>query len=185
MKLNMGCGHSKLEGFVNVDLFPECNPDVVCDLEKLPWPWETGSATQVLFNHSLEHLGADSRTFLEMMKELYRISANGCMIHINAPHPRHDNFINDPTHVRIITPELLALFSKRQNEEWKRLGAANSPLALYLHVDFELVSATRILNEPYFSLYNSKRISDAELATMIKEKNNIVTEYKIVIKAVK
>jgi hypothetical protein len=29
MKLNIGCGFNKHDGFVNVDQFPECEPDVL------------------------------------------------------------------------------------------------------------------------------------------------------------
>lgn len=46
MTLNMGCGHNKMPGWLNVDAFPECNPDVVCDLENLPWPWPNDSVEQ-------------------------------------------------------------------------------------------------------------------------------------------
>ena len=93
MKLNMGCGHNKREGYVNVDMSPVCNPDVVWDLETLPWPWQDNSVDGVLFNHSLEHLGQIARVFLGMMKELYRVCRDGAEIEINVPHPRHDNFI--------------------------------------------------------------------------------------------
>ena len=37
------------------------------------------------------------------MKELYRISCDQANIHISVPHPRHDDFLADPTHVRPIT----------------------------------------------------------------------------------
>jgi hypothetical protein len=168
-----------------VDMFSECEPDELHDLEKIPWPWETDSVNEIVFNHSLEHIGADSRIFLKMIQELYRVCEKDCLIRINVPHPRHNNFINDPTHVRIITPELLLLFSKRMNEEWKHMHAANSPLALYLNVDFELVSVQHILDEPYLSMFNNKQITVEELSRALKDKNNVASEYRIVMKAIK
>ncbi len=149
MKLNMGCGHNKMPDYVNVDLSPACDPDMVCDLEVLPWPVDDDSVDTVRFNHSLEHLGQDSRVFLGMMKELYRVCRNGAEIEIIVPHPRHDAFIGDPTHVRIITPGTLNLFNRALCDECKRIGAANTPLAHYLDVDFRLVRWNSVLAEPY------------------------------------
>ena len=122
--------------------------------KSLPWPWEDNSVDGVLFNHSLEHLGQNSRVFLGMMKELYRVCRNGAEIEINVPHPRHDNFITDPTHVRIITPGTLQLFDRELNDEWKKIGAANSPLAHYLDVDFKVVRSTSILGDPYSTQFD-------------------------------
>jgi ubiquinone/menaquinone biosynthesis C-methylase UbiE len=179
MKLNMGCGHNKMVGYFNVDLSPECQPDVVCDLEVLPWIWADNSVEVVRFNHSLEHLGQDSKVFLGMMKELYRICKNGAKIEINVPHPRHDNFLGDPTHVRVITPQLLCLFDRQLNDEWKRIRAANTPFAHYLGVDFVITNAETILAEPYSELFQSGKISVSEIETMERERNNIASEYRI------
>jgi predicted SAM-dependent methyltransferase len=104
MKLNMGCGQHKLPDYINVDTASECSPDVLFDLEQHPWPWESDSVDAVLFNHSLEHLGAEVGAFKTIMRELYRICRDGATVQINVPHPRHDDFIADPTHVRAITP---------------------------------------------------------------------------------
>ena len=83
-------------------------------------------------------MGESSQLFLDMIKELYRICRNGAEVEINAPHPRHDDFHNDPTHVRVITPPMLMLFDRQLNDDWQQARVANSPLAHYLHVDFVL-----------------------------------------------
>jgi len=179
MKLNMGCGHNKIPDYVNVDLSPACEPDVVCDLEVLPWPWDDDSVDAVRFNHSLEHIGQDARVFLGMMKELYRVCRNGAQIEINVPHPRHDNFITDPTHVRIITPETLRMFDREANDEWKRIGASNTPLAHYLDVDFKIARCTYKLSEPYSSQFNRGELTEETIQSIGRDLNNVFEEYRI------
>jgi hypothetical protein len=180
MKLNLGCGYNKLNGWVNVDLFPECAPDMVCDLESLPWPWADNSVEQVLFHHSLEHLGRETDTFLSIMKDLYRVCRDGAKIEIVVPHPRHDDYINDPTHVRIITPGLLELFNLKTCDEFKRMGASNTPFAHYLGVDFAILDSKAVLAEPYSTQYVDELLSDDDVAQMGRELNNIVREYRVV-----
>src|SRR4051812_28847226 len=120
LKLNLGSGQNPKPGYINVDKFG--SPDVTCDLEQFPWPWEDNSVGEVEMFHVLEHLGESTATFMGIIKELYRVCRDGAMMRISVPHPRCDDFLNDPTHVRPITPEVMSLFSKRLNEEWKRLG---------------------------------------------------------------
>ena len=183
MKLNMGCGYHKRAGYLNVDVAPACRPDLVCDLESLPWPWDDDSVDQVVFNHSLEHIGQDPRIFLGMMKELYRVCKDDARIEINVPHPRHDDFINDPTHVRIITPGMLVLFDRESNDEVERLGGANTQLAYYLGVDFFLEHIETVLDEPYATQYANKELSDADVQLMLRDRNNVAREVKIVLVA--
>ena len=51
MKLNMGCGQNKINGYLNIDKHSECEPDLQFDLEKFPWPFKTNEVNEVLFNH--------------------------------------------------------------------------------------------------------------------------------------
>jgi len=58
MNLNLGCGNYKLENFINVDKIDIYKPlDVLHDLERLLWPFESNSADHILLSHVLEHLG--------------------------------------------------------------------------------------------------------------------------------
>ncbi len=108
MKLNLGYGENKYEGFVNVDKFG--TPDLKSDLEKFPQPWKDNSVDEIRLIHVLEHLGKDVDVYFSTFKELHRISNDGALITIFVPHFRHDFFFNDQKHVRVITPESLELF---------------------------------------------------------------------------
>jgi hypothetical protein len=179
MKFNMGCGANRKDGYVNVDSQAAFSPDEIWDLEQTPWPWPDGCAEEVLFIHSLEHMGGDPKVFLGIMSELYRIMAPGGEVHIHAPHPRHDNFINDPTHVRAITPAMLSLFDRAENDAWIAAGAANSPLAHYTGVDFHIEQAATVLAEPYASQLQSGAITAAQASEFLAQRNNVAQEVRI------
>lgn len=185
MKFNMGSGQNKIDGFVNVDKYPDVNPDIIWDLEKTPWPIEDSTAEYILFNHSLEHMGQDPNVFLSIMKEIYRVAVPNSTVQINVPHPRHDHFVGDPTHVRPITPVVLSLFSKKNNAHWKKIGAPNTPLALYTNVDFEVVKIEQFLENMYIDKFNSGQISQDEINVIAAERNNIISEYRFTLSVIK
>lgn len=57
MRLNLGCGHRHMEGFVNVDLadnWASKQPDVIADISKR-LPFDDASADEVHAYHVLEH----------------------------------------------------------------------------------------------------------------------------------
>ncbi len=182
---NMGCGFSKLQGYINVDASPQCDPDYLFDLQDTPWPWPDASAECVVFNHSLEHMGQDPRVFLAMFQELYRICRHDAKVYINVPHPRHDSFLNDPTHVRPVTPTMLTLFDRAQNDSWKERGCSNTLLAYYLDVDFRLEKITTKLEEPYATQYKAGEITDEEMDRIERERNNVIREYHMELRVVK
>jgi len=58
MKLNLGCGHKHMEGFVNVDLadnWADKQPDVSADITQR-LPFEDNTADEIHAYHVLEHI---------------------------------------------------------------------------------------------------------------------------------
>lgn len=183
LKLNLGCGASRLPGFVNVDKFGD--PDVRHDLEVFPWPWETSSVGEVVLSHVLEHLGQTTDVYLGVIRELYRVCAPDATIHVVVPHPRHDDFLTDPTHVRAVTPGGLAMFSKRLNRVWQEGGFSNTTLGLYLDVDLEIMGVTPVYDEPWASRLAAGEIDQAELDRAARMYNNVVKQYAMGLRVVK
>lgn len=56
MKLNLGCGSQKLEGYIGIDVEESCKPDVICNFLTQPLPYEENSVEQVVMFHTIEHI---------------------------------------------------------------------------------------------------------------------------------
>jgi hypothetical protein len=173
MKLNLGCGADLLSGYINVDKYAPA-ADLIFDLEIFPWPWEADSVDEVVLKHTLEHLGQDTNIFLKIMQELYRICKNKALIKITVPHPRHSDFLSDPTHVRPITMEMLQVFNKSLVMEWQKNGLPGTPLALYLGVDFDTVYYMR-----YFDYLWQGAREGAALEEAIRLHNNVLQAIEV------
>jgi hypothetical protein len=180
MKLNLGCGSRHLPGYCNVDKHGEA--DQHWDLETFPWPWADNSVDEINMSHVLEHLGQQPQTFIRIMQEMYRVCRDGASVHVVVPHPRHDHFIIDPTHVRPILPDTLEMFSRAVNLQWQRAGASNTPLALYHNVDFEVVSVRKDLEEPYRTMFDQKQIPAEEVQRLELALFNVVSQIDIVLR---
>lgn len=140
LKLNLGCGYKKMEGFVNVDEDERCHPDVVHDISVTPWPFEDDSVDEIALIHVLEHVAPNPKDYLAFWKEMYRVCANDAEITIEVPYWRHDNFFHDPTHVRPITPIGIAMFDQMRNQNAIANNDGESKLGLRISVDFELLA---------------------------------------------
>jgi hypothetical protein len=185
MKLNLGCGHDHKEGYVNVDVSDLGKPDMVVDLEVLPWPWQDSSIDEILIKHTLEHLGQTPKMYLDIMSEFWRICKNDATITVIVPHHRHDHFVNDPTHVRAITPGGLELFSQKKNLEWIDKGMGNSPLGLSLGIDFDVQSATFVPDQPWRRRLEKGEMNNQQFAEAAQNLNNVVVETHVVLKVIK
>ena len=176
MKLNLGCGNKILDGYVNVDKFDIYNVDIKHDLEKFPYPFNDDSIEEIILHHVLEHVGQDPDVFIKILKEIYRICKNHALINIAVPHPRHESFISDPTHVRPITVLGLSLFDKDLNKKWEKDRAANSPLALIHKVNFKIEDISYDIEDDILAKFKSGDIDQIKLNYMVNHYNNVIKQ---------
>jgi len=137
MKLNLGCGYNKKDGYVNVDKDEGCSPDLCFDITRADWPVDTSVIEEVLAEHILEHLEG-TEPYLTFWKELYRVCQHGAEIRIEVPHWRHDTFFHDPTHTRPITPVGIAMFDQERNFQDLMSKGRETKLGLICQIDIEL-----------------------------------------------
>jgi hypothetical protein len=104
---------------------------------------------------------------------------------VTVPHPRHDDFLVDPTHVRPILAESFQLLSLQRCLDWRARGISNSPLALWLEVDFEVESVSHLPDPLWLKQLQAGTVKAEELATMATQVNNVIKETTVVLRAVK
>ncbi len=112
MKLNLGCGNKRKDGFLGVDLFPCQAVDVLADLSA-PLPFQEGSIEEIWLDNVIEHI----HDIPALMRELHRICRPGAKITIITPHFASLSSWRDPTHVHH-----LSLFSM---EHFEKKGVAH------------------------------------------------------------
>jgi SAM-dependent methyltransferase len=94
LKIDLGSGGCKQEGFTGVDRFPLENVDVVADLDGR-LPFDSDSVDLVYASHSLEHV----RDLMATMREVYRICKHGAQICIVAPYNEQKLNLANPYHI--------------------------------------------------------------------------------------
>lgn len=177
LRLNLGCGKRKLNGWVNVDSQPMEDPDIVVDLSVNVWPWADNSVDEVFASHMMEHIPAGA-PFFHFLKELWRVCKPGAVVKIILPHPMHDIFLQDPTHVQAIMPGTMAMFSKRHVETLAAKGDFLTPFYKYLGIDFNIDKVS-------YAFANDVDIEDPELEWKAKHLRNIIFEWHMGLTVVK
>lgn len=61
MKVLLGAGEDREEGFVSLDISDKCGADIVADVRDIPWTWATEPLTMIKANNLLEHLTVEER----------------------------------------------------------------------------------------------------------------------------
>lgn len=104
VKINLGAGSEPTEGWVNVDWIAQKGIDVVHNLLKFPWPFDSGVADEMLARDVLEHMPLynqqDESVPIKFVEECHRILQPGGKLFMTMPHWESPNMWIDPTHVR-------------------------------------------------------------------------------------
>jgi ubiquinone/menaquinone biosynthesis C-methylase UbiE len=179
LKINLGSGRKRIDGFLNVDGDINVSPDYLVDLEKDKLPFEDSSVSEIVAEHILEHI----TNFIPLMKEIYRVCEDGALVKIRVPNPRHDIFLADPTHVRPILAESFRLFSLKHNNNQIETGGSSSCLAIQHGVDFELVSQDYVIDPFYQSFVQNSK--PEEVIQREREVNNFILENVYVLQVLK
>jgi hypothetical protein len=180
-KLNMGCGLNKQDGFLNVDRSDLVNPDQKVDLEVTPWPWKDNEFDHIVAQSILEHLGDTNEDFIDIIKEMYRVTENGGIWEIEVPHWRCDVALDDLTHKRLVTIGMFHLFNNKRLFERAKLGGSDSLLAFEHDVDIEVLDVQMEYTPPFIEAIKNKTMDGQQLNHALNHMNNVALSTKILI----
>jgi SAM-dependent methyltransferase len=151
VELLIGCGSSRerriaIEGrrgwseLVTLDNNADHRPDVLHDLELIPYPFPDNTFEEIHAYEVLEHLGhqGDWRGFFAQFSELWRILKPGGFLAATCPSFRSMWAWGDPSHTRLITSGTLVFLD--QEEYVKQVGkTAMSDFRFCYKADFKPV----------------------------------------------
>jgi hypothetical protein len=136
-ELLIGCGSTRdkrlfppgrprvWEALTTCDMNADHSPDVVHNLERVPYPWSSDHFDEVHAYEVLEHLGqqGDFRSFFMQFQELWRILKPGGYLCGTSPAASSPWLWGDPGHTRAIQPESLVFLDRTQYE--KQVGVTS------------------------------------------------------------
>jgi SAM-dependent methyltransferase len=151
-----------------LDLFIECRPDWVCNLQRLPWAaqrvqedescqaavmLEDDTYDEVHAYEVLEHLGrqGDYHSFFAHFSEIWRILKPGGYLCATVPAFHSRWAWGDPGHTRVILPESL-VFLTQPNYDAQQGRTAMSDYRRDYRADFDLVRTSEDLHTHRFVL---------------------------------
>jgi SAM-dependent methyltransferase len=85
MKIDIGCGSLKKNGYIGVDIVPALNVDYVLDITKKALPFSDASVDEVFSSHCFEHL--EEHHFI--LQEIVRVCRDGAHVEIWIPYQKN------------------------------------------------------------------------------------------------
>jgi hypothetical protein len=118
MKLDLGCGLHRQEGFIGVDVIDApgvIKSDILTYLKNLP----DNSVDQARMYHSLEHVQMEH--YLEVMRNLLRVCKNGAVIEIGMPYYNTGVNMANPYHHVYFNEHSFRFFCREKEDRYQVL----------------------------------------------------------------
>jgi len=174
IRLDIGCGKNKKEGFIGVDQYKMDGVDKVMDVRG-KWPWKDGSVEEVHCSHFIEHLTATER--VHFMNELYRVLRVDGKASVITPHWASNRAYGDPTHQ---WPPVSEMFFYYLSKEWRKTQAPHTDIEFNkngYNCDFaatwgysmNAALISRNQEHQQYALANFKEAAQDTIATLIKK----------------
>jgi SAM-dependent methyltransferase len=169
LKLDLGCGTRKREGFTGVDSRQFEGVDVTCDLGRARWPWGDNTVDEAHCSHVVEHLEAAER--IHFVNELYRVLKPGAKATIITPHWDSARAYGDLTHK---WPPVCEWWFNYLDENWRKNQAPHNDgytcnfAVTYGYVTHPML-ATRTTEVQQWMLQFYKEAAQDMIATLIKK----------------
>lgn len=96
IRLDIGCGENKQEGFTGMDARELPGVDIVHDLEVFPWPLPDECCLTIVGSHIIEHI--KPWFTIPLFNEIWRIMKPGGQLALSTPYAGSPGFWQDPTH---------------------------------------------------------------------------------------
>lgn len=166
LKLDLGCGKNKREGFIGVDSRKFEGVDQVLDLTKA-WPWKDGTVEEAHCSHMIEHLEWPER--VHFFNELHRVLIKDGKCSLIVPHWNSSRYYGDPTHKSPFSEFAFYYLDKG----WREVNAPHVDYTCDFAVTwgYSLHPSIQSRNQEYqqFAVQNYKEAAQDIIATLIKK----------------
>ncbi|MBN1832757.1 MAG: glycosyltransferase [Deltaproteobacteria bacterium] len=119
VKLDLGCGKLKREGFIGLDVKAMPGVDIVCDISQ-GIPIKNDCADYIIADNLMEHIGDE---FIDVMNNIWDICKIGAILKIVVPGAHTSAAFQDPTHKRFFVKDTFDYFNI-DHERWKIYGSS-------------------------------------------------------------
>lgn len=171
VRLDLGCGKNKKEGFFGVDVIRFDNVDLVMNLGEEVWPWADSSVDEAHASHFIEHLDVKER--IHFVNELWRVLKPDAKALIIVPHGFSSRSFGDLTHK---WPPVHEFWFYYLDKNWR---AVNAPHNDFYTCDFTITwghslhpeIARRNQEFQQFALTFYKEAAQDTIATFVARKS--------------